>query len=69
LVEPRILAQLRYRPGEAASIAALAHIGPVPSARPPLMATLGGGAGQPNFVAAVTASGNSLRCAGRTAHQ
>jgi anti-sigma-K factor RskA len=44
----------------AASIAALAYIGLVPSARPPLMATLGGSAGQPNFVAAVTASGNSL---------
>ena len=44
----------------AASIAALAYIGLVPSARAPLMATLGGSVGQPNFVAAVTASGNSL---------
>ena len=44
----------------AASIAALAYIGLVPSTRAPLMATLGGSAGQPNFVAAVTASGNSL---------
>jgi anti-sigma-K factor RskA len=44
----------------AASIAALAYIGLVPSARAPLMATLGGSAGQPNFVAAVTASGNNL---------
>jgi anti-sigma-K factor RskA len=44
----------------AASIAALAYIGLVPSARAPLMATLGGSAGQPNFVAAVTATGNSL---------
>ena len=44
----------------AASIAALAYIGLVPSARAPLMATLGGGSGQPNFVAAVTASGNGL---------
>ena len=44
----------------AASIAALAYIGLVPSTRAPLMATLGGSAGQPNFVAAVTATGNSL---------
>ena len=44
----------------AASIAALAYIGLVPSTRAPLMATLGGSVGQPNFVAAVTASGNSL---------
>jgi anti-sigma-K factor RskA len=44
----------------AASIAALAYIGLVPGARAPLMATLGGSAGQPNFVAAVTATGNSL---------
>jgi anti-sigma-K factor RskA len=44
----------------AASIAALAYIGLVPSARAPLMATLGGSAGQPNFVAAVTATGNGL---------
>jgi anti-sigma-K factor RskA len=44
----------------AASIAALAYIGLVPSARTPLLATLTGGAGQPNFVASVTATGNSL---------
>jgi anti-sigma-K factor RskA len=44
----------------AASIAALAYISLVPSARAPLMATLGGSAGQPNFVAAVTATGNGL---------
>ncbi len=44
----------------AASIAALAYIGLVPGARPPLMATLSGAAGQPNFVAAITASGNSI---------
>ena len=45
----------------AASIAALAYIGLVPAARAPLMATLGSTAsGQPNFVAAVTASGDSL---------
>jgi anti-sigma-K factor RskA len=44
----------------AASIAMLAYIGLVPTARTPLMATLGGGSGQPNFVAAVTASGNGL---------
>jgi anti-sigma-K factor RskA len=44
----------------AASIAALAYIGLVPQARAPLMATLTGSAGQPNFVAAVTTSGNSI---------
>jgi len=44
----------------AASIAALAYIGLVPTARAPLMATLAGSAGQPNFVAAITATGNSL---------
>jgi anti-sigma-K factor RskA len=44
----------------AASIAALAYIGLVPGARVPLMATLSGGAGQPNFVASVTATGNTL---------
>jgi len=44
----------------AASIAALAYIGLVPGTRAPLLATLGGSAGQPNFVAAVTATGNSL---------
>jgi anti-sigma-K factor RskA len=44
----------------AASIAALAYIGFVPSARTPLLATLTGSAGQPNFVASVTATGNSL---------
>jgi anti-sigma-K factor RskA len=44
----------------AASIVALAYVGLVPSARQPLMATLAGSAGQPNFVASVTASGNSL---------
>ena len=44
----------------AASIAALAYIGSVPSARAPLLATLTGSAGQPNFVASVTATGNSL---------
>jgi anti-sigma-K factor RskA len=43
-----------------ASLAALAYIGLVPAARPPLMATLAGSAGQPNFVAAVTATGDSL---------
>jgi anti-sigma-K factor RskA len=42
----------------AASIAALAYIGLVPTARAPLIATLAGSAGQPNFV--VTLSGNSL---------
>jgi anti-sigma-K factor RskA len=44
----------------AASIAALAYIGLVPTARAPLMATLAGSAGQPNFVAAITATGNNL---------
>jgi anti-sigma-K factor RskA len=47
----------------AASFAALIYIGLVtggPPARAPLMATLGGTSGQPNFVAAVTASGDSL---------
>jgi anti-sigma-K factor RskA len=44
----------------AASIAALAYIGLVPASRPPLMATLAGSSGQPNFVAAVTATGDSL---------
>jgi len=44
----------------AASIAALIYMGLVPAARAPLMATLSGNAGQPNFVAAVTASGDSL---------
>ncbi len=44
----------------AASIAGLVYVGLVPTARAPLMATLTGIAGQPNFVAAITASGNSL---------
>jgi anti-sigma-K factor RskA len=44
----------------AASIAALVYIGLVPAARTPLMATLAGSSGQPNFVAAVTATGNDL---------
>jgi anti-sigma-K factor RskA len=43
----------------AASIAALAWVALLP-AHGPLTATLGGGAGQPNFVAAVTATGNTL---------
>jgi len=44
----------------AASIAALVYVGLVPGARVPLMATLSGSAGQPNFVASVTATGNTL---------
>jgi anti-sigma-K factor RskA len=44
----------------AASIAALLYVGLVPGARVPLMATLSGSAGQPNFVASVTATGNTL---------
>jgi anti-sigma-K factor RskA len=44
----------------AASIVALAYLGTVPSARVPLMATLGGAGGQPNFVAAVSADGTSI---------
>jgi anti-sigma-K factor RskA len=42
----------------AVSIAALAYVALAP--RAPLTATLGNSAGQPNFVAAVTATGNSL---------
>ena len=42
----------------AASIAALAYLGVTPSPRAPLLATLGGTAGQPHFVAAV--SGGTL---------
>jgi len=44
----------------AASLAALAVIAFAPEARPPLLATLSGGSGQPNFVASVTAEGGSL---------
>src|SRR5262252_6150379 len=44
----------------AASIAALAYFGLVPATRAPLMATLAGSSGQPNFVATVTATGDSL---------
>jgi anti-sigma-K factor RskA len=44
----------------AASIAALVYIALVPATRTPLMATLAGSSGQPNFVAAVTATGNDL---------
>jgi anti-sigma-K factor RskA len=44
----------------AASIAALAYIGLIPVARAPLIATLSGSVGQPNFVASVTATGNTL---------
>jgi len=44
----------------AASIAALAYFGFVPATRAPLMATLAGSSGQPNFVATVTATGDSL---------
>jgi anti-sigma-K factor RskA len=43
----------------AASIAALV-VALAPPSRAPLTATLGGSAGQPNFVAAVTAQGNTL---------
>jgi anti-sigma-K factor RskA len=44
----------------AASIAALVYVGLVPGVRTPLLATLGGSTGQPNFVAAVTAGGSRL---------
>jgi anti-sigma-K factor RskA len=44
----------------AASIVALAYVALSPTARSPLLATLSGSAGQPNFVATVTAQGNSL---------
>jgi anti-sigma-K factor RskA len=43
-----------------ASVAALTYLGVAPTARAPLMATLGGSAGQPNFVAAITATGDGL---------
>ena len=49
-----------YRTLAAASIAAFAYFGFVPATRAPLMATLAGSSGQPNFVAAVTATGDSL---------
>jgi anti-sigma-K factor RskA len=44
----------------AASIAGLAYVAVFPGVRAPLMATLSGSAAQPNFVATVTTSGNSL---------
>jgi anti-sigma-K factor RskA len=44
----------------AASLGALAVIGFAPEAHPPLLATLSGGSGQPNFVASVTAEGGNL---------
>ena len=44
----------------AACIAALAYLGVVPPARTPLMATLGGSGGQPNFVATVSGNGTSI---------
>src|SRR5262249_46706577 len=44
----------------AARMAALAYVGLVPARRAPLMATLAGTSGQPNFVAAVTATGDNL---------
>jgi anti-sigma-K factor RskA len=44
----------------AASIAAFVYVALVPASRGPLLATLGGSAGQPNFVASVTAQGNNL---------
>ena len=39
---------------------AFAYFGFVPATRAPLMATLAGSSGQPNFVAAVTATGDNL---------
>jgi len=39
---------------------AFAYFGFVPATRAPLMATLAGSSGRPNFVAAVTATGDSL---------
>ena len=47
-------------PFAAAGIAALAAIGPVPGAGVRLMAVVSGGAGQPDFVASATATGNTL---------
>ena len=44
----------------AASLVALAVVGLAPEGRRPLLATLNGGAGQPDFVASVTAEGGSL---------
>jgi anti-sigma-K factor RskA len=44
----------------AASLVGLAYVAVFPGVRAPLMATLSGSAAQPNFVAAVTATGNSL---------
>src|SRR5947209_6774426 len=44
----------------AASIATLAYIGFVPTARAPMLATLGQTSGQPGFVAAVGSDGKSL---------
>jgi len=47
-------------PLAAAGIVALASIGPVPGAGVPLMAVLNGSAGQPDFAASATATGNTL---------
>jgi anti-sigma-K factor RskA len=44
----------------AASLTALAYVGLVAPQREPMLATLGGSGGQPNFVAAVSPRGDSL---------
>jgi anti-sigma-K factor RskA len=44
----------------AASLAGMLYLGLVPTARAPLIATLGGSSGQPNFVATVSGNGTSL---------
>lgn len=44
----------------AASLAGIAYVAHAPSGRAPLLATLASSAGQPNFVATVTAQGDSL---------
>jgi anti-sigma-K factor RskA len=44
----------------AASLAGMVYLGLVPTARAPLIATLGGSGGQPNFVATVSGNGASL---------
>ena len=44
----------------AASLGVLVYVGLAPSPNAPMMATLGGSSGQPNFVAAVGADGRSL---------
>src|SRR5207302_2306107 len=44
----------------AASIAALTYLQTLPAPRPPMMATLGGASGLPNFVAAIGSGGTEV---------